>query len=666
MRHTEWDSKTTPRKLNLKLRLIGFFLIVWGMGNTLHTKEISPPENQNKRLKVLHLSFHKGCIQEFVGIGKQLAVDVESWFIPDLPPKYLDGVSQGNALYNITHERAENIWKKHKKLFDKFDVILISDTAPLSRIFLQNDWKKPLIIWVCNRFDYCDRASLDGDFPDQEYYDLFRKATKLKNVFVIPYTSFERYYAKKKGIEMNSFVIAPCYPQISELQNSSIPSFVNKKESFFLPSYHNETKFMDLSAWCSTLGIKTYCGRYNGPLDLKDFKGIIHLPYNWSNLAFFENIRLGTPYFVPSQTFIEKLISTGKYFHADLYYLTKERQFDLSEWYSPVHRDVITYFDSWEDLKEKIETINYVNLRKKVKAYGLTHYKRMLDRWMQIFQKIEKTPRNSEGITFESTPPFIVGRLAGQLGNQFFIIAATMNLALKHGATPLFPDFISENDSGCNLKDNYEHVFHHVNVSQPSNAVEYYYREPQYSFSPIPYHENMEIRGWFQSEKYFQEHKQEIMEFFSPSAEILNYLRSKYADIIDDQSAVAIHVRSYLKEDPTQKVYVNLGVDYYENAMSLFPKNTLFVVFSQHMQWCKEAFSNIDRNIRFIEGESHYHDLYLMSLCKHNIICNSTFSWWGAYLNKNPTKKVIAPKNWFSPSYEHDTRDLIPKEWIRK
>ena len=79
---------------------------------------------------------------------------------------------------------------------------------------------------------------------------------------------------------------------------------------------------MDMSAHCAALGIPVYCGRYDGPSDLEKFKGIIHLPYNWSNLAFFENSRLGIPYFVPSRKFLEKLLSYEKYFHADLHFLS--------------------------------------------------------------------------------------------------------------------------------------------------------------------------------------------------------------------------------------------------------------------------------------------------------------------------------------------------------
>src|SRR5579862_1294340 len=645
------------------MNLFSLFVIFISLFARLHSQEAFQEKGQKKPIKVLHLSFHRGCIQEFDGIATQIGCEVESWFIPDLPAKFFDGVSQGNALYNVTHERAERIWNKHKKLFEKFDAVLVSDTAPLSRIFLQNDWKKPLIVWVCNRFDYCDHASLDGDFPDQEYYELFQQATLKKNVFIFPYTSFERFYAKRKGIELNNFVIAPCYPQVGRVQSSSIPTSVVKEQTFFLPPYHNETKFLDLSSLCASLGIKTYCGRYNGPTDLKDFKGIIHLPYNWSNLAFFENIRLGIPYFVPSQKFLGKLLSTGKYFHADIHFLTKDHLYDLSEWYSPVHRDIITYFDSWEDLKHKIESMDFNRLRRKIKAYALMHYKRMLDRWTRVFQHVDLLPPIASEKIVSTSPPFIIGRLSGQLGNQFFIIAATLNLALKHGAVPVFPDFIAQREAHFNLKENYERIFYALETCHSGNDIEYFYREPEYTFSPIPYHENMEIRGWYQSEKYFLEYKKEILDLFSPSSEIMDYLRSKYADIIDHPNVVAVHFRSYLQEDPNQKVYVNLGMDYYQKALSLFPEDTLFVVFSPQMAWCKEQFSRTGKNVRFIEGEKHYHDLYLMSLCKHNIIGDSTFSWWGAYLNKNPQKKVIAPSQWFSPAYQHDTKDLIPSEW---
>lgn len=261
-----------------------------------------------------------------------------------------------------------------------------------------------------------------------------------------------------------------------------------------------------------------------------------------------------------------------------------------------------------------------------------------------------------------STKSFVLGHLMGQFGNQMFQIAAATSLALNNFATACFPDLLTEKE--FNIPINYEKVFYHINVKEPSENVEFLYIEPKFTFSEIPYQSNMAIRGWFQSEKYFRRHKQEILDLFAPHAEIVDYLYQKYASVLSNPRTVSIHFRSYDKEDPEQKVYIKCSKDYYARAVEEFPNDSLFVVFSNDIEWCKENFVDIDRNFIYIEGEAHYYDLYLMSLCKDNIICNSSFSWWGAYLNRNPSKCVIAPANWFNPAYGADTRDLLPDEWI--
>lgn len=83
--------------------------------------------------------------------------------------------------------------------------------------------------------------------------------------------------------------------------------------------------------------------------------------------------------------------------------------------------------------------------------------------------------------------------------------------------------------------------------------------------------------------------------------------------------------------------------------MTLFPEDTLFVVFSDRINWCKHHFSKLNKNIVFIEGNTHIQDLFLMSMLKSHIISNSTFSWWGAYLNTHPSKIVVAPNFWLNP-----------------
>jgi hypothetical protein len=348
---------------------------------------LAHPTSNDCSFKLLHLTFHRGCEREIEAIAQEFNMELTTWFLPDLPPLFFDGVSKGNALYNIGHDRAERIWNIHKDFFDQFDAVITSDTAPLCRIFLQNGWEKPLIIWICNRFDYADAASLDCEFPDQEYYSLFQQASEASNVYMIAYTAFEHYYAKTKGIDTGLQTIAPCAPYF-DVWNSSPSPHPQLPPRFFLPPYHNETKFMDLSTWLTELEIPNYCGRYSNPLDLTQYQGIIHLPYSWSNLAFFENITLGIPYFVPSVEFFKELAAYGNYFHPNLHALLENDLFCLSEWYSAHNRKAITYFDSWDDLVHKIQTMNYTQQRLRIKSFAQLHQNIMLRRWRNIFNKI--------------------------------------------------------------------------------------------------------------------------------------------------------------------------------------------------------------------------------------------------------------------------------------
>jgi hypothetical protein len=330
-------------------------------------------------VKVLHLTFHQGCANEIESVANELSLDLTTWFINSLPLGSFDGITRNNAIYNIGHERAERVWKLHHEFFESFDVIITSDTAPLSRIFLQNNWKKPLIIWVCNRFDYYDGASLDCDFPDQEYYELFAKACNQSNVKVIGYTSYEHEYARSKGIDTGNIVIKPTGKAIKNSGISAIPKEIYKPDTFFLPPYHNETIFLNASKYYAEMGIKNYCGRYSGAFDLQDFKAIIHLPYAWSNLALFENMYLGIPYLIPSPSFMEKLI------RQDNYFLSDATKFRLSEWYNEDNLGYFIYFDSWEDLVVKTKTVDFNTRRKEMKKIGDQHAKEMIRRWREIF-----------------------------------------------------------------------------------------------------------------------------------------------------------------------------------------------------------------------------------------------------------------------------------------
>ncbi len=257
--------------------------------------------------------------------------------------------------------------------------------------------------------------------------------------------------------------------------------------------------------------------------------------------------------------------------------------------------------------------------------------------------------------------PFVSATLVGQLGNQMFQIAAAASLALDNNASTAFPDLITSDE--FNIPLNYREVFCQLET-KITCPIQFHYFDPNCQYTPIPYRPNMCIRGWFQSEKYFCHHKKEIQNLFAPTSKINNYLETKYIDIINHPCTVSIHHRSYLIEDPKQTHHPTQPKEYYLKAISYYPEDALFVVCSNDLNWCKQNFDDIPRTFVYIENEPHFHDLYLMSMCKHNIISNSSFSWWSAYLNLNLDKIVIAPKRWFAETAGRDYKDVIPENWI--
>jgi len=335
-------------------------------------------------LHILHVSFHKGCINDIQLIADELDFRVTSLFIPDIPPQEFDGKTAGNALYNIGHDRALNIWNKHKDYFNQFDGIITSDTAPLARIFLQNNYEKPLIIWICNRFDYADNATLDCDFPDEEFYELFRYAIEQKNVYIIPYTPFESFYAQQKNVFLKHAVIKPSGMSQQASFTSAIPQDINKQETLFIPAYLN-----DIVIPRAQLAIPTYKGRYNGPNDIKDFKGIIHIPYAWSNVAFFENLCNGIPYFIPSYNFMMEMLASGAIWWMDAHFFAKN--YMLSEWYNKENSSIITYFDSWDDLNHKLTSTDFYLLKNKIQSFAQIHTTKTLEQWRSIINNIRSS-----------------------------------------------------------------------------------------------------------------------------------------------------------------------------------------------------------------------------------------------------------------------------------
>tara|TARA_Y100000389_G_scaffold152860_1_gene152957 strand:+ start:1843 stop:2658 length:816 start_codon:yes stop_codon:yes gene_type:complete len=174
--------------------------------------------------------------------------------------------------------------------------------------------------------------------------------------------------------------------------------------------------------------------------------------------------------------------------------------------------------------------------------------------------------------------------------------------------------------------------------------------------------------GYWQSYKYFTDNweffKDEInLEKFNTDFQTLNQIKSS--------NSISVHIRrgDYITNLKTSAVHGNLKLDYYKKAIHLIQKqfkNSIFFFFSDDIEWVKNNFN--DKNFHFVENNYNdlnlpFKDLLLMKNCKHNIIANSTFSWWGAWLNEYPNKIVYAPEYWTTKIKSSDT-DLIPKDWI--
>jgi len=264
--------------------------------------------------------------------------------------------------------------------------------------------------------------------------------------------------------------------------------------------------------------------------------------------------------------------------------------------------------------------------------------------------------------SFLTARPYVTCFLNGQLGNQLHQVSAALCLALDNEADAVFPEFRIRTDVG--IPENYKHVFWRINTDPLPTPVEHIWREPKHTYVPIKYMPNMKLIGHYQSYKYSDKHRDLIVSLFSPSDEILEIISGKYQSILEHPCTVAIHLRTYHKEDPGHANFAKCGYSYFKKAVQLFPNDARFLFFSDDIKWCKKQFENLAKDITFIEGNPHYIDFYLISLCKHQIISYSTFSWWAAYLNTNPNKKVVAPQRWFVPRREYDNKEIVPEDWV--
>ena len=174
------------------------------------------------------------------------------------------------------------------------------------------------------------------------------------------------------------------------------------------------------------------------------------------------------------------------------------------------------------------------------------------------------------------------------------------------------------------------------------------------------------VEGYFQTHKYISTLSLHNSSIFSFETKLSSIEKS-----LVDLESVAIHIRGgdYINNRKDKALFDGIcNFVYYKKAIKYFQsvvKNPRFIVFSDDEEYARKLLNGMDFTIvNWNQGENSYRDMFLMSQCKHNIIANSSFSWWAAWLNGNANKVVIAPRTWFNdPKFYQD--DIIPDEWVK-
>lgn len=289
----------------------------------------------------------------------------------------------------------------------------------------------------------------------------------------------------------------------------------------------------------------------------------------------------------------------------------------------------------------------------------------------------------------------IITKLQGGLGNQMFQYALGRHLSIKNNA-PLKLDLTAlQEDIPGITKRTYglspfsiqasfateEEIVRLKKYRFKRGKMWFWYNrliadrsryvwEKQFNFEPwiLSLKDPVYLDGYWNTEKYFKEIESVVRKEFALKKELGSASKKLLSEMSATES-VSLHVRrsDYVSDPKTSAWHGVCSIEYYERAIKRIAEvvaNPRFFVFSDDPAWAKENIVPKFPTIYMPANAEHpEEDMYLMSRCKHHIIANSTFSWWGAWLNTNPSKIVIAPKKWFQTP-KMDTRDLVPDTWI--
>lgn len=275
---------------------------------------------------------------------------------------------------------------------------------------------------------------------------------------------------------------------------------------------------------------------------------------------------------------------------------------------------------------------------------------------------------------FKKKKPKVSIEICGGFGNQLFLIAAVLHYAKKFNYEPVFPDTKNLPKYTCEERHSYWEILNSSNKINFKNVNKNQfkiYKENEFNFNEfIDQRADTYLSGYYQSYKYVDYVKDDMIAMIYSSSNYNNKADQLYKNLTDKfktDNLISIHIRrgDYLKHSD---IHTNLSIEYYITAINKISSTCPVIVFSNDIEWCKNNLSkNITNPIYFIENIidefNDYIELLLMSKIKYNIIANSSFSWWAAYLNNNKDKKIIAPAMWFEYNGPKNWQDLYYDNW---
>jgi hypothetical protein len=251
----------------------------------------------------------------------------------------------------------------------------------------------------------------------------------------------------------------------------------------------------------------------------------------------------------------------------------------------------------------------------------------------------------------------------GRLGNQMFQYASLLGISKQHGYEYAIPpkEIFGTNDE--KVKDDIDDTIYDVfNIDPKNKGISSFpvLMEKNHSFDSNLFEkcpDNIDLMGYFQTSKYFENVEEEIRKEFQFAKEIKEVCEK----CLPSDECISLHIRrgDYAK---LQDYHILLDEEYYKKSLEHFSDDLPVIIFSDDPEWCH--LQNIFSSDRFIISENNKTgiDLCLMAMCKYHIIANSSLSWWGSYLSDS--KKTIAPKKWFNEKLGYDCSDKYLKKWI--